>query len=48
MLRQTCDEEGVALILVTHAPEVAKQFSRVDKLAEVNLVVQRKQQPVVA
>ena len=48
MLRQTCDEEGVALILVTHSPEVASQFDRVDKLAEVNLVVQRKQHPVTA
>ena len=42
MLRSTCQEEGVALILVTHAPEVAKQFDRVDKLAEVNLVVAQK------
>ncbi|MCL2709707.1 MAG: ABC transporter ATP-binding protein [Planctomycetaceae bacterium] len=42
MLRNTCQEENVALILVTHAPEVAKQFSRVDKLAEVNLVVAKK------
>jgi putative ABC transport system ATP-binding protein len=48
MLRQTCNEEGVALILVTHAPEVANQFKRVDKLNEVNLVVQRKQQAVLA
>ena len=48
MLRQTCEEEGVALILVTHSPEVANQFSRVDKLAEVNLVVQRKQQLTTA
>jgi len=42
MLRETCREENVALILVTHAPEVAKQFERIDKLAEVNLVVQAK------
>ncbi|MGL6225646.1 MAG: ABC transporter ATP-binding protein [Thermoguttaceae bacterium] len=39
MLRGTCREEGVALILVTHAPEVASQFSRVDKLTEINLAV---------
>jgi len=44
MLRNTCQEENVALILVTHAPEVAKQFSRVDKLAEINLVVSQKVQ----
>lgn len=42
MLRETCREEGVALILVTHAPDVAKQFNRVDKLAEINLVVSNK------
>jgi putative ABC transport system ATP-binding protein len=42
MLRHTCQEENVALILVTHAPEVAKQFSRVDKLADINLVVSQK------
>ncbi|MDR1958724.1 MAG: ABC transporter ATP-binding protein [Planctomycetaceae bacterium] len=44
MLRETCEEEKVALILVTHSPDVAGQFQRVDKLSEVNLVVQRKQQ----
>jgi putative ABC transport system ATP-binding protein len=42
MLRNTCKEENVALILVTHAPEVAKQFDRVDKLAEVNVVLSTK------
>lgn len=42
MLRQTCAEENVALILVTHAPEVANQFDRIDKLTEVNLAVQKK------
>ncbi len=42
MLRGTCKEEGVALILVTHAPEVAQQFQRVDKLTEINLVVANK------
>ncbi|MDR1383117.1 MAG: ABC transporter ATP-binding protein [Planctomycetaceae bacterium] len=46
MLRQTCEEEGVALILVTHSPDVACQFQRVDQLSEVNLVVQRKQNTV--
>ena len=43
MLRGTCKEEGVALTLVTHAPEVAKQFQRVDRLTEINLVVSQKQ-----
>ncbi|MDR0703605.1 MAG: ABC transporter ATP-binding protein [Planctomycetaceae bacterium] len=44
MLRNTCEEEQVALILVTHAPEVANQFKRVDKLAEINLVVLKRQE----
>jgi putative ABC transport system ATP-binding protein len=44
MLRNTCEEEQVALILVTHAPEVANQFKRVDKLAEINLVVSKRQE----
>ncbi len=48
MLRETCKAEEVALILVTHAPEVAKQFARVDKLAEINLVVEQRNQPVAA
>lgn len=48
MLRNTCRDEEVALILVTHAPSVAKQFDRVDKLAEVNLVVQQKTTVVAA
>jgi putative ABC transport system ATP-binding protein len=36
LVRQTCEEEKVALVLVTHAPEVAEQFPRVDKLEEIN------------
>lgn len=42
MIRQTCEEEGVALILVTHAPEVAKQFDRQDRLEELNHVLKRR------
>lgn len=41
MLRETCREEKVALVLVTHAPEVASQFDRVDRLPEINLVLQQ-------
>ncbi|MDR2440043.1 MAG: ABC transporter ATP-binding protein [Planctomycetaceae bacterium] len=44
MLRNTCEEEHVALILVTHAPEVADQFKRVDKLVEINLVVSKRKE----
>jgi ABC-type lipoprotein export system ATPase subunit len=28
----------VSLIIVTHSPEVARQFERVDRLEEINLV----------
>ena len=42
MLRKTCLEENVALILVTHSPAVAEQFDRVDLLTDVNLVAKRK------
>jgi ABC-type lipoprotein export system ATPase subunit len=36
LIRDTCREEGVSLIIVTHSPEVAGQFERVDKLEEIN------------
>ena len=38
LIRETCDEEGVALVMVTHAPEVAEQFGRVERLEEINQV----------
>ena len=37
LLRETCGEENVALVLVTHTPEVAGQFQRVERLEEFNL-----------
>ena len=37
LLRETCGEENVALVLVTHTPEVAGQFERVERLEEFNL-----------
>ena len=36
LLRQTCREENVALVIVTHTPEVAGQFDRVDRLEDFN------------
>ncbi len=36
LIRQTCKEEDVSLLIVTHATEVAKQFDRVDPLDAVN------------
>ncbi|MBI1900040.1 MAG: ABC transporter ATP-binding protein [Planctomycetia bacterium] len=38
LIRATCQEESVALVLVTHAPEVAKQFPRAEMLEEINRV----------
>jgi len=35
LLRTTCSEEGVALVLVTHANEVSEQFERVEQLEEI-------------
>ena len=39
LLRETCREENVTLIIVTHTPEVARQFERVEKLEELNRAV---------
>jgi putative ABC transport system ATP-binding protein len=38
LLCQTCEEEKVALIIVTHAPEVAEQFGRIEYLEQINRV----------
>ena len=32
LLRETCREENVTLVIVTHTPEVSRQFERVEKL----------------
>lgn len=36
LIRETCSEENIALIMVTHSMEVAGQFPRVDRLEEIN------------
>ena len=36
LIRSTCREEQVALVLVTHGAEVAAQFERVERLEEIN------------
>ncbi len=36
LLRDTCREENVALIVVTHDPTVSSQFDRVEHLEEIN------------
>jgi putative ABC transport system ATP-binding protein len=38
LIRETCQEENVALIMVTHSSDVADRFSRVDRLEEFNRV----------
>lgn len=40
LIRGTCDEENVTLLMVTHAMEVATQFDRVDRLEEINQIHQ--------
>jgi putative ABC transport system ATP-binding protein len=39
LVRSTCQEENVALLLVTHTPEVAQQFQRVERLENFNQAV---------
>ena len=36
LIRQSCREHDVALLMVTHAPEVAGQFERVERLTDFN------------
>ncbi len=36
LIRETCGTDGIALLLVTHAPEVANQFDRVENLEQLN------------
>jgi ABC-type lipoprotein export system ATPase subunit len=38
LLRDVCRSENVAMLLVTHAPEVADQFERVEQMDEINRV----------
>ncbi|GAA4435306.1 ABC transporter ATP-binding protein [Bremerella cremea] len=40
LIRETCQEEEIALVMVTHAMEVAEQFQRVEPLEKLNLVAQ--------
>ncbi|MCH2177239.1 MAG: ABC transporter ATP-binding protein [Mariniblastus sp.] len=39
LIRETCEEDNVSLLMVTHSMEVADQFKRVDQLETINLVV---------
>jgi putative ABC transport system ATP-binding protein len=40
LLRDTCREENVALLLVTHSPELAARLPRVDQLEHFNRAMQ--------
>ena len=40
LVRSTCREEKVSLLLVTHTPEVSQQFERVVELSEINRAMQ--------
>ncbi|MGA2062914.1 MAG: ATP-binding cassette domain-containing protein, partial [Thermoguttaceae bacterium] len=37
LIRETCAEENVAVLMVTHSHDVAGQFKRVNKLEDFNL-----------
>ena len=39
LIRQSCADEKIALLMVTHSMKVAGQFDRVDQLEEINRVV---------
>jgi putative ABC transport system ATP-binding protein len=39
LLREACRAENVAMLLVTHSPEVAGQFERVENLEALNRVM---------
>ena len=45
LIRTTCSEENVSVIVVTHTPEVANQFDRVVHLDEINQVRGLSEQP---
>jgi putative ABC transport system ATP-binding protein len=39
LLRDACDREKIAMLLVTHSPEVSAQFTRVEYLEQINKAV---------
>lgn len=41
LIRETCREEEIALVMVTHSMEVADQFQRVDRFDEINAATQK-------
>lgn len=45
LIRETCQEENVALLMVTHSMQIADQFTRVERLETLNRAL--KNQPTV-
>lgn len=41
LIRESCEEDKIALVMVTHSEVVSSQFKRVDELASLNLVMQK-------
>jgi ABC-type lipoprotein export system ATPase subunit len=39
LVRETCREERVSLLLVTHSTQVSEQFERVEQLEQINQAV---------
>lgn len=48
LLRGTCSAQGVALVVVTHAPEVASQFPRRSRLEDFNRAAVVRRSPPTA
>jgi len=42
LIRETCREEDIALILVTHSMDVANQFDRVERMEDLNEILKQK------
>jgi putative ABC transport system ATP-binding protein len=39
LIKEVCRNENIALLMVTHATEVASQFERIERLENLNRVV---------
>ncbi len=46
LIRETCREQNVTLVLVTHSREVAEQFERIERLEDINTPLQTAGEPV--
>lgn len=48
LIRTCCNDENIALLMVTHSMQIAEQFSRVEKLEDINRVAKATKTPVGA